>query len=159
MTAVNARTEETTDHKITMGPRVRIAGLIELNSAEAATQEHATHAMIVEVTGNQWVWNFHYPAQDITTDKLMLPINQPVEFRITSADVNHSFWPVQLGVKADANRVQVTVADTTPNKLGTIDVKCAELCGLYHAYMETSGAVMTRADFDNWVTAQGGHTA
>ncbi len=136
-----------------------VYGLIELNSAEGKAQADAPHAMIVEVTGNQWVWNFHYPAQDVTTDKLMLPINQPVEFRIISADVNHSFWPVQLGVKADANRYQVTLADTTPNKLGTIDVKCAELCGLYHAYMETTGAVTTRADFNNWVTAQGGHTA
>lgn len=136
-----------------------VYGLIELNSADGKAQANAPHALIVEVTGNQWVWNFHYPAQDVTTDKLMLPINQPVEFRITSVDVNHSFWPVQLGVKADANRVQVTLADTTPNKLGNIDVKCAELCGLYHAYMETTGAVMTRADFNNWVTAQGGHTA
>jgi cytochrome c oxidase subunit 2 len=136
-----------------------VYGLIELNSADGKAQANAPHAMIVEVTGNQWVWNFHYPAQDVTTDKLMLPINQPVEFRITSVDVNHSFWPVQLGVKADANRVQVTLADTTPNKLGHLDVKCAELCGLYHAYMETTGAVMTRTDFNNWVTAQGGHTA
>jgi heme/copper-type cytochrome/quinol oxidase subunit 2 len=30
---------------------------------------------------------------------------------------------------------------------------------LYHAYMETTGEVMTKADFDNWVLEQGGHTA
>jgi cytochrome c oxidase subunit 2 len=82
-----------------------------------------------------------------------------VIFRITSADVNHSFWPVQLGVKADANHLATTLAQTTPIKLGAIDVKCAELCGLYHAYMETSGEVMTVSDFNNWVTAQGGHSA
>jgi cytochrome c oxidase subunit 2 len=63
-------------------------------------------------------------------------------------------------VKVDANRLQTTVIDTTPNKLGVIDVKCAELCGLYHAYMETGGEVMSVADFDAWVTShQGGHTA
>ena len=35
----------------------------------------------------------------------------------------------------------------------------AELCGLYHAYMETTGEVMSSTDFNNWVIAQGGHTA
>ena len=89
----------------------------------------------------------------------MLPINQPVQFNVVSTDVNHNFWPVQLGVKTDANRLAVTHLDTTPTKLGKIDVKCAELCGLYHAYMETNGEIMTSADFNNWVTAQGGHSA
>ena len=80
-------------------------------------------------------------------------------FDVVSSDVNHSFWPVQLGVKVDANRLETTVVHTTPTKLGNIDIKCAELCGLYHAYMETSGQIMTGSDFNNWVTAQGGHTA
>jgi cytochrome c oxidase subunit 2 len=74
-------------------------------------------------------------------------------------DVNHSFWPVQLGVKVDANHSAPTHVYTTPNKLGTIDVKCAELCGLHHAYMETDGKVMTVEDFNAWVTANGGHSA
>ena len=62
-------------------------------------------------------------------------------------------------MKVDANDRVTTLAHTTPNVLGTIDIKCAELCGLYHAYMETQGKVMKEADFNNWVTAQGGHVA
>jgi cytochrome c oxidase subunit 2 len=134
-------------------------GLIELNSSAEAATKDAPNAMVVEVTGSQWVWSFNYPAQGVTSNELMLPINKPVIFKIISEDVNHSFWPVQLGVKADANRYQTTTVQTKPNKLGAFDVKCAELCGLYHAYMETNGAVVTTADFNNWVTAQGGHTA
>ena len=80
-------------------------------------------------------------------------------FRITSVDVNHSFWPVQLGVKVDANRHAVTTARTTPNVLGVIDIKCAELCGLYHAYMESEGEIMTSANFNTWVTSLGGHVS
>jgi cytochrome c oxidase subunit 2 len=137
-----------------------VYGLIEMNTASAATAEHKKNAMVVEVTGSQWAWSFNYPEQGVTSHELNLPINRAVEFRIISVDVNHSFWPVQLGVKVDANRLQTTVIDTTPNKLGVIDVKCAELCGLYHAYMETGGEVMSVADFDAWVTShQGGHTA
>ncbi len=134
-------------------------GLVELNSASAAAAKDAPNAMVVEVTGSQWVWSFNYPAQGVTSNELMLPINKPVIFKIVSEDVNHSFWPVQLGVKADANRLQTTEVQTTPDRLGAIDVKCAELCGLYHAYMETNGAVLSTTDFNNWVTAQGGHQA
>ena len=136
-----------------------IYGLIELNSASEAAAKDAPSALVVEVTGSQWVWSFNYPAQGVSSQELMLPKGQPVIFKIHSVDVNHSFWPVQLGVKADANHYQVTTVTTTPNKLGRLDVKCAELCGLYHAYMETEGAVVEPADFNNWVTQNGGHTA
>jgi cytochrome c oxidase subunit 2 len=134
-------------------------GIMEVNTmANAATSEAGT-ALHVQVTGSQWVWSFKYADQGIESDKLMLPLDRPVVFDVTSVDVNHSFWPVQLGVKVDANRLQTTVIHTVPNKLGRIDVKCAELCGLYHAYMETTGEVMTTTDFNNWVTTNGGHVA
>ena len=134
-------------------------GIAELNTmANAATQD-AKESIHIQVIGSQWVWSFKYVDQGVESDKLVLPINRPVEFEVMSEDVNHSFWPVQLGVKVDANRLQTTYARTVPTKLGAIDIKCAELCGLYHAYMETSGKVTTQDDFNNWVTANGGHTA
>jgi cytochrome c oxidase subunit 2 len=134
-------------------------GLIEINSQALAASSDAKSAITVEVTGSQWLWTFNYPAQGIETHELNLPVGVPVIFDVKSADVNHSFWPVQLGVKVDANAQVTTVIHTTPTKVGVIDVKCAELCGLYHAYMETNGEVMSQADFNAWVVAQGGHTA
>jgi cytochrome c oxidase subunit II len=136
-----------------------IYGITELNSSSIATAKNAEDAMVVNVVGNQWVWSFEYPELGVQSHELMLPINRAVSFHVTSVDVNHSFWPVQLGVKVDANKLAETLADTTPTKLGEFDVKCAELCGLYHAYMETTGEVMSLTDFNNWVIAQGGHTA
>jgi cytochrome c oxidase subunit 2 len=136
-----------------------IYGITEMNSGALAAERDAKDAMVVEVIGNQWVWNFKYPAQGIESHELNLPVGKPVKFLIHSVDVNHSFWPVQLGVKADANPVSVVQVNTTPNKLGKFDVKCAELCGLYHAYMETEGHVMEEADFNTWITDNGGHTA
>jgi cytochrome c oxidase subunit II len=134
-------------------------GITELNVGAEAAATDAKQAIVVEVTGSQWVWSFNYPAQGFSSTELNLPVNRPVEFKVISSDVNHSFWPVQLGVKVDANRLQTTTAETTPTKLGVFDIKCAELCGLYHAYMESTGNVMTTNDFNNWVTAQGGHSA
>jgi cytochrome c oxidase subunit 2 len=136
-----------------------IWGLTELNGQAVAAEKDAKSAITVEVTGSQWLWTFNYPAQGIETHELNLPVGVPVIFDVKSADVNHSFWPVQLGVKIDANAQVTTIAHATPTKVGPIDVKCAELCGLYHAYMETNGAVQSQSDFNAWVTAQGGHNA
>ena len=127
-------------------------GITEMNTWSSDALAGSNNALVVDVTGSQWNWSFNYPAQGITSHELNLPINQPVEFRVISADVNHSFWPVQLGVKVDANRLSTTIARTTPDKLGVFDVKCAELCGLNHAYMETAGHVESVADFNSWVS-------
>jgi cytochrome c oxidase subunit 2 len=134
-------------------------GLIEIGVSTNAAAANAKSALHVEVVGSQWVWHFKYPELGVESDKLMLPIDRAVNFDVTSVDVNHSFWPVQLGVKVDANHHQTTHLHTTPTALGEIDVKCAELCGLYHAYMETTGEVMSEADFNAWVANQGGHSA
>jgi cytochrome c oxidase subunit 2 len=128
-------------------------GLVALNTESLAAATDAPKSLIVDVTGSQWVWSFYYPAQNIHTHTLNVPVNQPVTFYVISDDVNHSFWPVQLGVKVDANRLVTTVAHADPTTIGPLDIKCAELCGLYHAYMETSGAVQTPADFSSWVSS------
>jgi cytochrome c oxidase subunit 2 len=128
-------------------------GLVALNTESIAAATDAPKSLIVDVTGSQWAWSFYYPQQNIHTHTLNIPVNQPVTFNVISADVNHSFWPVQLGVKVDANRLVTTVTHADPTSTGPIDIKCAELCGLYHAYMETSGAVQTPADFSSWVSS------
>ena len=128
-------------------------GLVAMNTDSYAAASDARTALVVDVTGSQWLWSFYYPEQKIHTHTLNIPVNRPVQFNVISVDVNHSFWPVQLGVKVDANRLVTTVAEADPSAVGPLDIKCAELCGLYHAYMETSGAVQTPADFSSWVSS------
>jgi len=128
-------------------------GIVALNTDSAAATRDATKSLVVDVTGSQWAWSFYYPEEKIHTHTLNIPVNRPVTFNVISDDVNHSFWPVQLGVKVDANRLVTTTIEADPSATGPIDIKCAELCGLYHAYMETSGAVQTPADFASWVTS------
>ena len=128
-------------------------GIVALNTDSAAATRDATKSLVVDVTGSQWAWSFYYPEEKIHTHTLNIPVNRPVTFNVISDDVNHSFWPVQLGVKVDANRLVTTTIEADPSATGPIDIKCAELCGLYHAYMETSGAVQTPADFTSWVTS------
>lgn len=132
-------------------------GLAEMQSAAASGR--ARNPLVVDVTGQQWVWTFSYPGEGgAESDQLYLPVNRPVVFDVTSDDVIHSFWIVQMGIKVDANPGEITTTSVTPNKLGTFDVRCAELCGLLHADMETNAHVVNAASFSSWITANGGHT-
>ncbi|MSO43166.1 MAG: cytochrome c oxidase subunit II [Candidatus Planktophila sp.] len=108
-------------------------------------------ALQVNVTGQQWLWNFDYE-NGARSEDLYLPVNKPVVFHITSVDVKHSFWVVQMGIKMDANPGYTTEAAVTPNKIGVFDVRCTELCGLLHAYMQTKVHVVSQADYDAWLS-------
>ncbi len=131
-----------------------IWGLTALQAVAAPTQ--AASPLVVKVTGQQWVWTFQYPGQGrVESQELYLPVNRPVLFRISSDDVIHSFWIVQMGVKVDANPGEVTTIQTTPDRVGTFDVRCAELCGLLHADMETTAHVVTAAQFNAWLNRGG----
>jgi cytochrome c oxidase subunit 2 len=87
------------------------------------------------------------------TTQLVLPVNRPVAFHITSLDVIHSFWAYQLAVKADANPGVDNVAYTTPKQLGGFTVRCSELCGIWHGAMFDYGRVTTASAFQAWAIA------
>jgi cytochrome c oxidase subunit 2 len=121
-----------------------------------ADQTSHPNALQVDVTGQQWLWTFSYPgAGNVQTRSLVLPINRPVQFNVTSEDVTHGFWPAALGVQVDANPNVVTVIGATPDKLGTFTVRCSQLCGLYHSFMYASGSVVTPQKFASWLHGQG----
>ena len=108
----------------------------------------------VQVIGQQWRFTYRYPQfGGFETTQLMLPVNRPVQFNVTSLDVIHSFWAYQLGVKADANPGVNNVAYTTATHMGTVTVRCDELCGLWHGAMFNFGQVMSDSAFQAWATA------
>jgi len=105
----------------------------------------------VQVIAQQWRFTYRYPQfGGFETTQLVLPEGQWVQFNVTSIDVIHSFWAYQLGVKADANPGVNNVAFTKPTHAGSITVRCAELCGLWHGAMFDYGRVMSPANFLAW---------
>jgi cytochrome c oxidase subunit 2 len=108
----------------------------------------------IQVIGQQWRLTYRYPQfGGFETTALVLPVNEPVQFNVTSLDVIHSFWAYQLGVKADANPGVNNIAFTTARQLGAVTVRCAELCGLWHGAMVNYGRVVTVAAFRAWAAA------
>ncbi len=113
------------------------------------------NALQVQVIGQQWLWTFRYPSYGgVETRTLVLPVNREIEFHVTSLDVVHDFWAIELGVKADAVLGADNVAFDKPLRTGSFQVRCDELCGLWHGHMNTTGQVMTGAGFSAWISRQ-----
>ena len=109
----------------------------------------------VQVIGQQWEFTFRYPTYGgVETAELVLPVNREIEFHVTSLDVIHSFWAYELGVKADANPGVDNVAYVKAKTTGDFQIRCAELCGLWHGYMFDTGRVVDDAQFTAWIAGQ-----
>jgi cytochrome c oxidase subunit 2 len=113
------------------------------------------HKLQVQVIAQQWEFTYRWPEYGgVETPHLELPVGQMVEMHITSLDVIHSFWAYQLGVKADANPDVDNVAFVKPTKEMTFEVRCSELCGIWHGQMFDHGHVVSRSAFDSWIAEQ-----
>jgi cytochrome c oxidase subunit 2 len=120
-----------------------------------ALPAHHQSAFQVQVIGQQWQFTYRYPSLGgFETNQLLLPAHTDVALHVTSLDVVHSFWAVELGVKADANPGVDNVAYVETNNPGTFHVRCAELCGLWHGYMFNNGRVVDPAQFRAWAAQQ-----
>ncbi len=105
----------------------------------------------IQVIAQQWAFTYRYPTfGGFESKTLMVPDNTTVAFHVTSLDVIHDFWAYQLSIKADANPQQDNVAYTTTRELGSVTVRCDELCGLWHGAMFNYGRVVSKSSFMAW---------
>jgi cytochrome c oxidase subunit 2 len=124
-----------------------------------------TPDVTIGVVAKQWSWDFNYQGQNVydtgvqtqlngtaapekTEPTLWLPVNQRVQFDLTSRDVIHSFWIPAFLMKMDVipglqNKFQVV-----PQRIGNFRGKCAELCGEYHSEMLFNVKVVSQADYE-----------
>ena len=119
----------------------------------ATWSPNSNEVLPVQVIAQQWKFTYRYPTfGGFESPYLVLPVNTDIAFNVTSLDVIHSFWAYQLEVKADANPQQNNVAYTKTLQLGTFEVRCSELCGIWHGAMFNSGNVVSQSAFMAWAT-------
>lgn len=120
-----------------------------VKAQDAMIEQTEEPEVTINVIGQKWSWTFNYMEADnpaIGTDAhtvgtvealpdLYLPVNKTVRFNLESADVIHSFWVPSFYFKRDVIPGHPNSFDVTPNRIGTYDGKCAELCGEKHAAM------------------------
>lgn len=117
-------------------------------------------ALDVTVIGHQFWWEFRYPKYGIVTaNELHVQVSsdstpEATFLKLTSADVNHSFWIPQLAGKTDliANHTNTMWMD--PRKPGLYLGQCAQFCGSQHAMMLLRVYVDTPEQFDTWIKNQ-----
>lgn len=112
------------------------------------------NAMVINVTGQQFSWTFEYPEYGFITTELYLPKDRQVVLKMQSTDVIHSFWVPEFRVKQDVVPGRITEYRITPTLEGDYKVRCAELCGTSHAYMENPVIVVSSDAYDVWVAEQ-----
>lgn len=127
-----------------------------------------TPGLVVNVTGAKWNWRFDYPKYGITSQgtgagkvlpTLTVPVDTPIRFHGTSDDVMHAFFiPYERFQRhVFPGRVTHWTLSFDRQALGMHREwgRCAQFCGLYHAYMQFNVHVMTKQDFRQWAQANG----
>jgi cytochrome c oxidase subunit II len=127
-----------------------IYGWIILDEIEAKQPNE----MVVRVTGQQFTWTFEYPREKVSSTELVLESGRPVDFRIRTKDVIHSFWVPEFRLKSDAVPGLSTQIRMTPDRVGRYQVVCAELCGIGHSTMRQFVRVVPPDEFDSWLARQ-----
>ncbi|MEO7587493.1 MAG: cytochrome c oxidase subunit II [Arachnia sp.] len=133
-----------------------------VRAQDGLIQQKGEPDVTVNVIGQKWSWTFNYMEQDnpaIGTaahetgtlqeiPDLYLPVNKKVRFNLHSADVIHSFWVPSFLFKMDVIPGHPNSFDATPNRIGTYDGKCAELCGTYHSLMVFKVHIVSEEDYN-----------
>jgi len=139
---------------------------------------------VVQLIAEQFAWGFEYPGPDgvfgrkdpkqispsntigidysdpyakddyVSLNELHVPVNQPTLIYLTSKDVIHSFFVPEFRVKQDVIPGMKVPLWFEPNKIGTYEIGCAQLCGLGHYRMRGEVVVQSKEDFEAWKQAK-----
>lgn len=139
----------------TVGPLIMVVVFAYLGAYSLGeVRREDPNAFVINVTARQFAWTFEYPEYGIVSDVLYLPVNKQVLLKMESPDVIHSFWVPEFRVKQDIVPGRVTEYRITPSLEGEYKVRCAELCGTSHAFMENTVIVTSQVNYDAWVAEQ-----
>ena len=133
---------------IVFGATVRALRLLPTASPEA---------LVIEVVGHQFWWEVRYPDEGITlSNELHLPVGRPVNLRLSSADVIHSFWVPALAGKIDLLPDHPNTLVLEADQPGVHRSRCAEFCGLEHSKMVLTVVAEPEEQFAAWVAEHRG---
>ncbi len=124
---------------------------ISLGLGASPKSDPNVEPLVVEVLGLQYAWIFTYPESGVISGEMHIPIDRPVQLKMTASDVIHAFWLPEFRLKQDVipgREVQLTF---TSNRIGNYPIICAELCGAFHGGMKTTLTVDSPEDFEQWI--------
>ncbi|MEM2095010.1 MAG: cupredoxin domain-containing protein [Candidatus Caldarchaeum sp.] len=90
--------------------------------------------IVIRVEARQFAWQFIYP-DGSTQAEIRVKAGQTVKLELHSADVIHSFFIHDFGLKKDVIPGKTNVLYFTPQVPGKYLIQCAEFCGQGHYSM------------------------
>lgn len=138
-------------------------------------------ALEIQVMAKKWDWRFIYRNGKVVTSGLdangqrapatmVVPVGRPVKLVMASEKISeaskdpldrpvlHSFFIPAARVKQDIVPGRYTMLWFTLDQPGEYNVFCAEFCGPGHYSMRALIKAVPEADFDKWISDEGGGT-
>jgi cytochrome c oxidase subunit 2 len=107
--------------------------------------------LTIQVNGQQYVWRYQYPGGAFSYYEMIVPTNTTVVTKITSSDVDHSWWIPKLGGKMDAVPGHTNETWFKVTKAGVYRGQCAELCGQGHADMRARVRAVSPQQYTSFI--------
>jgi cytochrome c oxidase subunit II len=114
----------------------------------------ASDRQVVEVTAQQFAWEFVNREAGIASGDMRVEAGRQVELEMRSKDVIHDFYVKEFRVKLDVVPGITTRLVFNPDRPGTYQVICAELCGVGHGTMRARVIVMEPAAYQAWLAQE-----
>lgn len=106
----------------------------------------------IQVVALEWKWLFIYPEQNIATVNFMqIPVDTPINFRLTADAPMNSFWIPSLGGQIYSMATMETKLSLIANSIGDFPGGAAEINGKGFSGMRFVARASSREDFDKWV--------
>ena len=133
--------------------------LMNFATGRQLTASPGPEALQIRLTGHQWWWEVEYRDSVAsnwasTANEIHVPVGRPVVLELRSADVIHSFWAPNLGVKRDLIPGEETSVWFRADTAGVYRGQCAEFCGHQHAKMALLVIAEPPDSFARWLARQ-----
>lgn len=107
----------------------------------------------IEVVSMDWGWLFIYPDYDIATvNELVIPVDAPLSFKLTSSTVMTSFFIPQMGSQMYAMAGMQTRLHLLAEETGTFEGQNQEFSGKGYENMHFRVVAATPEEFRKWVS-------
>jgi cytochrome o ubiquinol oxidase subunit II len=108
--------------------------------------------LVIEVVALDWKWLFLYPEQGIATvNEIAVPVDRPIQFKITAATVMNSFYIPALAGQIYAMPGMETKLHAVMNAPGDYAGFSANYSGAGFSGMRFRLKGMTDRDFERWL--------
>ncbi len=127
---------------------------------ESVASPHRQPGLTIDVTAYDWWWKVEYADPDdpsrsfATANEIHIPVGVPVQVKLRSADVIHTFWVPQLAGKTETIPGQINEQWIEADAPGVYRGQCSQFCGAQHAHMAFEVVAEPAPQFDAWRHAQ-----